>query len=284
MIGNATIRLSKKILITIAAACLFTAVCQHTVSAAPITTTTTDDTTQATNQNGDEEHNTKSSLATGQTFLNFMSTYFQPIVSNTNLFFTGGLVYTLSTGDKTISPINSSLGIGYSFHLLPFLLFQPRLTGWGQYYLWDNAAQYAYPAEVENRTSTTIGVLTDFPFVMTVGTKKNMMELGLGAAVLARYSFLANAVSADDLNSDGSTTAEEDVHAINEWCWDSVRWLYPETFISYIHLLSNGWRLGLETRFYLPLGSLISNHGMDGMMLSVSLRLVLPETATKITQ
>jgi hypothetical protein len=247
-------------------------------SAAPVTTTTEDEPQTTETPSKDEEDNSKSSLTTGQQFTNFMSTYFKPIASNTNLFFTAGITFCLSTGDRSISapsPLKYSFGVGYSFHLVKFLLFQPRITGWSQYYLWDEDTSYAYPAPVEDRTATTLNALIDLPLVIPVGTKKNMMGLGLGAAVLARYGFLSNGVSADDTGSSGN--AKSDVDLINSWLWSSARWLYPEMFISYNHLLTNGWRLGGEMRFYLPIGSLISGHGMDGMMCSVSLRLVLPE-------
>lgn len=245
---------------------------------AAVTTTTQEEDAPTTEETDDEQKNTNTSLTTGQQFVSFMTTYFQPIVSNTNLFFTGGIVFVLANGDETISSpslLKSTLGIGYSFHLFNFLVFQPRITGWGQYYLWDENSQYAYPASVEDRTASAVTLLLDLPLVLTVGTKKNMMGAGVGVGFLPRFSFLSNGVSADDTGTTG--TAEGDVAKINSWFWSSARYLYPEASLAYVHLLSNGWRLGLETRFYLPLGSLLTGHGMDGMMLSASIRLVLPE-------
>src|SRR5574344_438611 len=250
----------------------------HALYAAPVTTTTQEEEEPAPEETTDEQKNTKSSLATGQQFINFMSTYFKPITSNTNLFFTGGMVFTLSTGDHFVcapSPLHSTIGVGYSFHIFQFLLFQPRLTGWSQYYLWNEDTSYAYPAEVENRTATAITLLIDLPLIIPVGTSKNMTGFGLGFGFLPRYSFLSNGVSSDDTGTSG--TAQSDVSNINDWFWSDVRYLYPEASLAYIHLLSNGWRLGLEARFYLPLGSLISGNGMDGMIVSTSIRLVLPE-------
>lgn|SRR5574344_364947 len=246
--------------------------------AAPVKTTTEEEPEQTETTANDEDDSAKSSLTTGQKFTNFMSTYFKPITSNTNLFFTGGITFCLSTGSHTISapsPLKYTLGVGYSFHIARFFLFQPRLSGWSQYYLWDADSGNAYPAPLENRTATTLNLLIDLPFVIPVGTTKNMTGFGFGAAILARYGFLSNGVSSTDTGSSG--TAEGDVDLINGWMWSSVRWLYPEFMISYNHLLKNGWRLGGEVRFYLPIGSIISGNGMDGMMASVALRLVLPE-------
>jgi len=246
-------------------------------SAAPITTTQEEE-QNVTVQSDDEQKNTQSSLTNGQKLVNFMSTYFQPFVTNTNLFFTDGVVFMLSTGNASVSapsPVLFSPGVGYSFRIFKFLVFEPRTSVFAQHYLWEESASYAYPAEIENRTATCVSLLIDLPLVITMGTKSDTIGLGAGVGLLPRYSFLSNGVSADDAGTSGS--ASDDVSKINGWLWSDARWLYPEMSVAYVHLLSNGWRVGLETRFYLPLGSLISGHGMDGMMVSTALRLVLPE-------
>ena len=243
------------------------------IFAATTTTTQKEDTTNTTQAN-DEEKNTNSSLATGQSFTNFLNKYFSPLVSKNSLIFTNGLTYMLSTGSVTLSapsPIIYSLGIGYSFKIGSFFIIQPRLTGWMQYYTWDADTSYAYPSEVEFRTATVFSLIADIPFIISLGTEKNAFEFGAGFGFMPRFGILSNGVSDTDTGTSG--TAASDVNAINNWLWSDVRYLYPEAVISYTHLLGENWHVGAEYRFYLPLGSLVSGHKMDCMMMSLALRL-----------
>lgn len=241
---------------------------------AATTTTTQEESTTETTKANDEEKNTKSSFATGQAFTNFMNKYFSPLVSKNSFIFTGGLTYMLSTGDVAISapsPIIYSLGIGYSFKIGSFFIIQPRLTGWMQFYSWDADTAYAYPAEVEFRTATVFSFMIDIPFIISLGTEKNSFEFGAGLGILPRFGILSNDVSASDTGTSG--TAESDVAEINSWLWSNARYLYPEAVISYTRMLKENWHVGAEYRFYLPLGSLVSGHGMDSMMMTFALRL-----------
>ena len=256
--------------------CFFIAVCFFTPQNifAATTTTTKEENTTETAKADDEEKNTKSSLATGQSFTNFLNKYFSPLVSKNSLIFTNGLTYMLSTGDVSVSapsPIIYSLGLGYSIKIGSFFIIQPKLTGWLQYYTWNEDNSYAYPAEVEFRTATVLSCMIDIPFIVSLGTEKNSFAFGMGLGFLPRYGILSNGVSSADTGTSG--TASSDVNAINNWLWSSVRYLYPEAVISYTHLLGENWHVGAEYRFYLPLGSLVSGYGMDSMMMSIALRL-----------
>lgn len=245
----------------------------HNIFAAA-TTTTQEEEKPETTETKDEEKNTKSSLATGQAFTNFMNKYFSPLVSKNSFIFTGGLTYMLSSGSVTVSapsPLIYSLGIGYSFKIGSFFIIQPRLTGWMQYYSWDEDTAYAYPAEVEFRTATVFSFMIDVPFIISLGTEKNSFEFGAGLGFMPRFGILSNDVSASDTGTSG--TASSDVAEINSWLWSSARYLYPEAVISYTRMLKENWHVGAEYRFYVPLGSLISGHGMDSMMMSFALRL-----------
>jgi hypothetical protein len=195
-----------------------------------------------------------------------------------SLFLTAGpnvLVNTASSTSSAPSPIMFSCGFGATLFTNKPVQFEPRLSFFTNYYLWNNAR--ALPAEVENRTATVLSFMFDLPAAYTWKYNAHSFEAGAGLGFLARVGILSNGVSGSDKNRDDSSrTASEDVSDINSYFWSGARFLYPEIFGVWTYDIRSGWKAGLETRLYFPLGSFIAGSGMDAAIISASARLVLP--------
>lgn len=198
-----------------------------------------------------------------------------------DIFFTFGPNLLLNTGDKTKSapsPVMYSFGIGGDFYpdfyTKKNILFQAKASFFTNYYLWDG--EDARPAEVENRTATALSAIIDLGCGKSWifgQNQDNIISLSGGIGLLIRYGILSNGVSPDEPNRDGFSTASEDVRDINGSFYKKLRFLYPELAFSYSHRLSEIWKVGLETRTYIPVGSLIFGDGIDGMIFSLALKL-----------
>ena len=188
------------------------------------------------------------------------------------------LINTDSSAHSAPSPIVFSLGIGADFFRNRAITFEPRLSFFTNYYLWDG--EDARPAEIENRTALVLAALLDLRALKAWQRGAHRFLLGGGVGVLARYGLLANGVSSDDsggaLASDGTatSTAGDDVSDINRWLWQSARFLYPELVFSWLHALPSARAsAGVEAAFYLPVGSLISGSALDAALVSLAFKL-----------
>jgi|WetSurMetagenome_2_1015567.scaffolds.fasta_scaffold49936_3 hypothetical protein len=191
-------------------------------------------------------------------------------------YFTMEPVFILNTADQTTSapsPIVYPLSIGLIWPDTGLISFQPRLSFFTCYYLWDNSSERALPAEVENRTATSLSFLVDMPVVFSFNINKiSTAELSAGISFLMRAALLSNGVSSSDSGTSGS--AESDVELINEWFWQKARFLYVETGGGWLFKCTDKIKAGPEVRFYLPVGSLADGHGMDAMMVSAGLKII----------
>ncbi|HAH63367.1 MAG TPA: hypothetical protein DCL73_14865 [Treponema sp.] len=171
------------------------------------------------------------------------------------------------------SPVVYPVTIGASWPNYYFVSFQPRLSFYYNYYLWNDDEQIALPAEVENRTATALSFLLTLPAVFSFHfTENTTLEAEAGISLLLRAGILSNDVSASDSGTSGS--AESDTERINEWFWSNARFLYAETGASWLYDVTGTIKAGPELHFYLPLGSLFSGRGMDAMMLSTGIKLI----------
>lgn len=180
------------------------------------------------------------------------------------------LVNTDSSKNSAPSPVMFSLGGGATFFQNAVVSFQPRLTFFTNYYLWDGEA--AHPAEVENRTATVLSFLLDVDAVKIFRHGKNVFQVGGGVSVLARVSILAGGVNSDDEGGTDASTAGDDVSSIGDYFWADMRFLYPNVAFCWLHELPNGWYAGASANVYVPLGSLMNGDGVDGMLFSLGLR------------
>ena len=162
-----------------------------------------------------------------------------------------------------------SMGIGIQWPADSFVSFQPRISFFTNYYLWDG--ERALPAEVENRTAIALSLMIDIPAVLSVAVNKNIFQGGLGLGFLARYGFLPAGVSSSDTGTTGS--ASGDVKEINDWFWSDFRYLYPELLVGWMYEVGDRVRTGLEARFYMPMESFVSGRGLDTAIISISAKI-----------
>ncbi len=201
-------------------------------------------------------------------------------VPDRSFFFTAGPVLLVNTdADSAPSPIMFSFGGGVSCFQNKVVSFVSRISFFTGYYLWDG--EDARPAEIENRTALVISSLVDLCGVKTWEKSCSQMQAGAGLGVLARFAALADGVSSDDSgvvdkNGTALSTAGDDVKDIQRWLWSDVRWLYPELYFSWMHRLpGSSLSAGFETRLYLPLGSLLAGHALDGALVTAACKLAL---------
>ncbi|MBP3708896.1 MAG: hypothetical protein J6I73_00590 [Treponema sp.] len=172
------------------------------------------------------------------------------------------------------SPVVFPVTFGVSFPNNTFVSFQPRLSFFVNYYLWSNSAQIALPAEVENRTATSLSFLVTLPAVFSFHVSRNSaLEVQAGLSALMRFAILAHGVSAGDSGASGN--AGSDVKHINKWFWGGARWLYIDTGLAWLYQFSSGTKIGPEARFYFPLGSLFTGRGVDAFIASAGIKVVL---------
>lgn len=184
-----------------------------------------------------------------------------------------GANITINTESKlksAPSPTAFALSFGGIWPNKAFMSFQPRLSFWTSYYLWDG--KNALPAEVENRTAFVLNFMVDLPAVATFRTKQWQAEAGMGLGVLARAALLANGVSEGDSGTTGSAGGDKD--EIQKWFWSSGRFLYLEFLGGWEWNFTERIAAGFELRYYLPIGSLIDGRGLDASIIALSAKLI----------
>lgn len=179
------------------------------------------------------------------------------------------IINTDKPEDSAPSPVVYPLSFGVIFPKETLISFQPRISFFTNYYLWNGKG--AYPAEIENRTATAFSFLIDLPigFTFTPG-EKHKITLGTGPSILARFAFLSHAVSGSD-SGYGDNTASDDVSKINEAFWNDASFLFINMYSSYLYKFSEKISAGPETHFYLPIGSLACGNGMNSAMISMGI-------------
>lgn len=182
--------------------------------------------------------------------------------SSWDFFFTlGPLLYVNTDSSSAPSPVKFSAGFGFDFFTDRIISFQPKVSAFTNYYLWDG--QYARPAEVENRTALSLSFLFDLNAAHKWSFNNDSFELGGGISFLARYAFLANGVEETDSGSSSTATAGDDVKSINSWFYKDLNFLYPNISFCYMHQFTENYSAGLETKVYIPLGALKDGRALD---------------------
>ena len=184
-----------------------------------------------------------------------------------------GANITLNTESKlksAPSPTAFVLAFGGIWPNKAFLSFQPRLSFWTSYYLWDG--KNALPAEIENRTAFVLNFMLDLPAAATFRFQKFQVEAGAGLGILARAALLANGVSEGDSGATGS--AGGDKKEIQKWFWGNARFLYTEFFGAWEWNFTDRIAAGFELRYYLPIGSLADGRGLTESIFALSAKLI----------
>lgn len=151
-----------------------------------------------------------------------------------------------------------------------FISFQPTLTFFIMEHLWFD--KFALPAEIENRTTTTLSFMLNLPAVYTLSLKnKSDFHFSAGLGFFFRFGLLANGVSPNDPGYSG--TATEDVKLINKWFWDNAHWLHLTLGGSWLYPISSTIKAGPIFNAYIPVGTLIDQHNVQGLMFSAGIKL-----------
>lgn len=200
----------------------------------------------------------------------FIALIFINISAFGNTFFSLGPTLDINIeADSAPNPISYSLGIGKIFNIKEIFTIQPRITLFTQYYLWNG--EKALPAEIENRTGFTICSLIDLPIIITLlENDTKSIEGGFGPSTLLRYAFLANGISSSDYGTSG--TAEQDITKINNYFFTDFNYLYGELYLSINHKTKKNIIVGLESRYYLSIHSLIEKNFFNQNIFTLSIR------------
>lgn len=151
-----------------------------------------------------------------------------------------------------------------------FISFQPTLKFFIMEHLWFD--KYALPAEIENRTSTTLSFMLDLPAVYTLKLKNNTeFHFSAGLGLFLRFGILSYGVNESDPGYSG--TAAQDVELINKWFWDNAHWLYFTFGASWLYPITSKIQVGPVLNAYIPVGTLIDQHNVQGLMFSLGIKL-----------
>ena len=181
----------------------------------------------------------------------------------------GVYINTESTLVSAPSPIVYPVTFGILWPNESRFSVQPTLSFFLMYHLMYN--NRALPAEIENRTTTTLSFMLNIPVMYSVYLKKSRFQFNAGVAMLIRFGFLSLGVKDSDSGWTGS--AGGDVSAINSWFWNDMRWFYLTIGTSWLYNLTPQLKAGPVINCYIPVGGLISDHDVQGMMISLGIKI-----------
>lgn len=180
-------------------------------------------------------------------------------------------INTESTLVSAPSPVVYPISIGFLWPNYSSFSMQPSLSFFFMYHLMYN--ERALPAEIENRTATTLSFMLNIPAVYTIYLKNSRFQFNVGAGVFARIGLLSSGVKPNDSGWTGS--ADSDVNAINSWFWGDLRWFYLTAGTSWLYNLTPKIKAGPTINAYIPVGGLIKDHDVQGMIISLGIKLSL---------
>ena len=178
-------------------------------------------------------------------------------------------VNTESTLVSAPSPIIYPISIGFIWPNYTLISVQPTLSFFMMNHLYYNGR--AVPAEIENRTTTTLSFLLNIPAVYSFFKENSRFEAYGGLGILMRFGILSHGVNESDSGYLG--TASQDVSAINKYFWNDLHWLYFTSGGSWLYNLTSELRAGPTLSIALPIGSLISDHDVQGMIISLGIKI-----------
>jgi hypothetical protein len=176
---------------------------------------------------------------------------------------------TESTLVSAPSPIVYPISIGFLWPAYSKLAIQPSLS-----FFMMNHLLYvdkALPAEIENRTTTTLSFMLNIPAVFSFFLTNSRFQVGFGPAFLMRFGLLSPGVKEGDSGWTGS--AGQDVSDINSYFWKDLHWFYTSLGGSWLYNLTPQLRAGPTINVYIPVGSLISDHDAQAMIISAGIKI-----------
>lgn len=176
---------------------------------------------------------------------------------------------TESTLVSAPSPIVYPISIGFLWPAYSKFAIQPSLSFFMMnHLLYDDKA---LPAEIENRTTTTLSFMLNIPAVFSFFLTNSRFQVGFGPAVLMRFGLLSPGVKEGDSGWTGS--AGQDVNEINSYFWKDLHWFYTSLGGSWLYNLTPQLRAGPTINVYLPVGGLISDHDAQAMIISAGIKI-----------
>ena len=167
------------------------------------------------------------------------------------------------------SPIVYPISIGFLWPNYARIAVQPTLSFFMMnHLLYDDKA---VPAEIENRTTTTLSFMLNVPVVYSFFLSTSRFQVLAGPAVFLRFGLLSPGVKETDSGWLG--TAGEDVTAINSWFLSDLRWFYFTVGTSWLYNLTTNLRAGPVTQISIPVGGLISDQSAQGMLISFGIKI-----------
>ena len=167
------------------------------------------------------------------------------------------------------SPIVYPISLGFLWPDDSKIAIQPVVSFFMMNHLYYE--DKALPAEIENRTTTTLNFMLNIPAVFSIYRKKSRFQLSAGLGVYMRFGLLSPGVKENDSGWTGS--AGEDVSKINEYFWGKMRWLYATAGGSWLYNLTPQLRAGPTINVYVPVGGLISDKNAQGMIISAGIKI-----------
>ncbi len=178
-------------------------------------------------------------------------------------------INTESTLVSAPSPIVYPISFGIIWPNYSKIAVQPTLSFFMMnHLLYDGKA---VPAEIENRTTTTLSFMLNIPVVFSFFLSNSRFQVWTGPAVLMRFGLLSPGVKETDSGWLG--TAGEDVSAINSWFWNGARWFYITAGGSWLYNLTLNLRAGPVMQISIPVGGLISDQNAQGMLISLGIKI-----------
>ena len=176
---------------------------------------------------------------------------------------------TESTLVSAPSPIIYPVSIGFLWPDYSTIAIEPTLSFFMMnHLLYENKA---IPAEIENRTTTTLSFMLNIPVVFSFFLHSSRFQLDVGPAILMRFGLLSPGVKESDSGWIG--TAAEDVAAINSWFWNDLRWFYLTAGGSWLYNLDSKLMAGPVINISIPLGGLIVDKDAQGMLISLGIKI-----------
>lgn len=181
----------------------------------------------------------------------------------------GFYINTASTLISAPSPIIYPITLGFIWPEQSTIAIQPAVSFFMMQHLYYD--DMALPAEIENRTTTTLSFMLNIPAVYSLFLENSRFQFSGGAGIFMRFGILSPGVEESDSGWTGS--AGEDVAKINEYFWGNMRWFYLTFGASWLYDLTPQLRAGPVMNFYLPVGGLISDKTVQGMLISVGIKI-----------
>ena len=181
----------------------------------------------------------------------------------------GVYINTESTLVSAPSPIVYPISIGFLIPDRSWIAVQPTISFFMMNHLFYQ--DKALPAEIENRTTTTLSFMLNIPAVFSLYLQNSCFQFSAGLGLFMRFGLLASGVKESDSGWTGS--AGKDVEQINNYFWDNMRWFYLTAGGSWLYNLTPQLRAGPTINLYLPVGGLISDKNAQGMIISAGIKI-----------